>query len=346
MKLAEQTAAKIELAIAERGWPLGSVLGSEADLLAQYGVSRAVLREAVRLLEHDNVARMRRGPGGGLVVAEPDPEAVTRTATLYLRYRAVDPGQIFDARIALEVAAVRNTAERIDEAGIARLRAALAAEPSPATADLCAPEFHGLIADLSGNPAIQLFVDVVTTLTTATALGSGAPFDGAPMGSRPGQLRSVHADIAEAVIAGDVALAQHRMMRHLQSMAGALASTELPDVGAPGARQAPQSIDLTARTVPAVHAVGPVAVVGSGAAGTAGTVGTVSRIGPLGPVASVGAAADGGLSEPGAGSAPAPREPARAAAAGATTSRRVAASGHDAQPAGSRPAARRRAPRR
>ena len=47
MKLAEQTAAKIELSIVEQGWPLGMVIGSEADLLAEYGVSRAVLREAV-----------------------------------------------------------------------------------------------------------------------------------------------------------------------------------------------------------------------------------------------------------------------------------------------------------
>src|SRR5689334_12188185 len=118
MKLAEKTAAKIESAIAEQGWPLGSVLGSDADLLEQYGVSRAVLREAVRLLEHDKVARMRRGPGGGLVVAEPDPEAVTRAATLYLRYWRVDPGRIFEARIALEVAAVKAAADRIDEDGI------------------------------------------------------------------------------------------------------------------------------------------------------------------------------------------------------------------------------------
>src|SRR5436190_21321141 len=93
VKLAEQTAAKIEMAIAAQGWPLGSVIGSESDLLAEYGVSRAVLREAVRLLEHDNVARMRRGPGGGLVVTVPDTQAVTRAADRFLRYRGATPGQ-------------------------------------------------------------------------------------------------------------------------------------------------------------------------------------------------------------------------------------------------------------
>ena len=58
--------------IAEEGWPEGEVVGSEAELLERYGVSRAVFREAVRLLEHLQVARMRRGPGGGLVVLDAD----------------------------------------------------------------------------------------------------------------------------------------------------------------------------------------------------------------------------------------------------------------------------------
>ena len=309
MKLAEQTAAKIELAIAERGWPLGTVLGSEADLLAQYGVSRAVLREAVRLLEHDNVARMRRGPGGGLVVAEPDPEAVTRTATLYLRYRGVDPGQIFDARIALELAAVRGAVERIDEAGIDRLRAALAAEPTPATAEVCAPEFHVMLADLSGNPAIQLFVDVVTKLTTATALGSAA-LDGSPAPREPEELHSVHGAIAEAVVAGDVALAQHRMTRHLQSMARALS----------GERDTDHDSDHDSD-----HDTGRAGFAVAEAPAEAGLGGTVN-----------GSGARSGQ----------PREAARATAEGASTARRGAASGHGGQPAGPRPAGRRRTPRR
>ncbi len=38
------------------GWPVGDVLGSETDLLERYQVSRAVFREAVRLVEHQQVA--------------------------------------------------------------------------------------------------------------------------------------------------------------------------------------------------------------------------------------------------------------------------------------------------
>ena len=50
-------------------WQVGAELGSEADLLRHYDVSRAVFREAVRLLEYFDAAKARRGPGGGLVGA-------------------------------------------------------------------------------------------------------------------------------------------------------------------------------------------------------------------------------------------------------------------------------------
>jgi DNA-binding FadR family transcriptional regulator len=70
-KLAALTARRIEDEIIARRWPIGEVIGSEADLMARYEVSRAVLREAVRLVEHHGAARMRRGPSGGLVVQAP-----------------------------------------------------------------------------------------------------------------------------------------------------------------------------------------------------------------------------------------------------------------------------------
>ena len=74
-KLAATVAAQILADVMAEDWPVGEVFGSEAELLEQYGVSRAVFREAVRLVEHQQVATMRRGPGGGLVVIEPSAAA-------------------------------------------------------------------------------------------------------------------------------------------------------------------------------------------------------------------------------------------------------------------------------
>ena len=49
-------------------------------------MSRSVLREAVRLVEHHQVARMRRGPNGGLLICEPDAGPATRAVVIYLEY--------------------------------------------------------------------------------------------------------------------------------------------------------------------------------------------------------------------------------------------------------------------
>ena len=81
--LASVVASRIEDEVVARGWPIGEVLGSETELIERFAVSRAVLREAVRLVEHAGVARMRRGPGGGLVVSEPDRRAVVRAMAVW-----------------------------------------------------------------------------------------------------------------------------------------------------------------------------------------------------------------------------------------------------------------------
>ncbi|WP_342666184.1 GntR family transcriptional regulator [Mycobacterium genavense] len=59
-KLGSTIARDIEADIVRRGWPVGESLGSEHAVQQRYGVSRSVLREAVRLVEHHQVARMRR----------------------------------------------------------------------------------------------------------------------------------------------------------------------------------------------------------------------------------------------------------------------------------------------
>ncbi len=100
-KLAERVASRIIADIRARGWPVGEVLGSETELLERYGVSRAVFREAVRLLEHQQIARMRRGPGGGLVIEAPSVESVVEAMAIYLFSVRVDRREAGTARVAL-----------------------------------------------------------------------------------------------------------------------------------------------------------------------------------------------------------------------------------------------------
>jgi DNA-binding FadR family transcriptional regulator len=171
---------------------------------------------------------MRRGPGGGLIVAEPDPDAMAHAAAVYLRYRKVNPPDLFETRTALELAAVRSAAEHIDEDGILKLRDALAHESEfvGGESDATIHDFHVVVAGLTGNPALHLFINVLTQLSAARFLGVTAMFDkqAARSESAASQVQEVHRAheaIAEAIIAGDSALAQHRMLRHLTALAAA-----------------------------------------------------------------------------------------------------------------------------
>jgi DNA-binding FadR family transcriptional regulator len=221
-KLAESTARKLEDEIIALGWPVGKVLGSEADFIERLGVSRAVFREAVRLLEHHYVATMRRGPGGGLVVTAPQPSAAARATALTLDYMGATVQDLLEARSALELKCVELASMRIDEDGVKLLREACEAEArlQSGAGTLGTHDIHRVIARLSGNPAFVVFLEVLTKLTTQ-AISSGTQ---EPMMSP--QVRQAHDKIAEAVISGDGALARHRMQSHLEAMGRWLESSK------------------------------------------------------------------------------------------------------------------------
>lgn len=237
-KRAAKIARRIEEDIVRRGWAVGESLGSEAALQQRYGVSRSVLREAVRLVEHHQVARMRRGPNGGLLICEPDAGPATRAVVIYLEYRGTTLGDLLNARLVLEPLAAALAAEHIDEAGITRLRSVLSAEEQwrpglPAPPD----EFHIALAEQSKNPVLQLFIDVLTRLTKryARASRTGSPAEAADAAHK---MRGAHADIVAAVTAGDSARAKTLSERHVERVTAWLAEHRDPSLrGRPGRKR-------------------------------------------------------------------------------------------------------------
>ncbi|WP_460062943.1 FadR/GntR family transcriptional regulator [Streptomyces sp. YKOK-I1] len=219
-KLAAQTAQRIETSVIRQGWPVGESLGSESDLRERLGVSRAVLREAVRLVEHHQVARMRRGPGGGLIVCAPDAGPATRAMVIYLEYVGTSVTDLLEARQLLEPIAAGLAAERITEEGIATLRAVLESElghwddPSVHSQD----PLHPVLGRLSGNPVLHLFIDVLTRLTARYAHTSRR-ISRAEMHAAKEVSHREHRAVVEAVIADDGARAQTELTAHLESVA-------------------------------------------------------------------------------------------------------------------------------
>ncbi|HVW44955.1 MAG TPA: FCD domain-containing protein [Amycolatopsis sp.] len=209
-KLAEQTALVITREIRERGHQPETVIGSEPELLARLRVGRSVFRQAVRILEHNGIARMRQGATGGLVATTPDPRHVVDALSLYLHYLKVDIGAVFETRSAIELATVAQAARHASDLDTGSLRQALLVAQAGDAAGLHGA-VHVALAELAGNTLLTLFLAVL--------LRVGEYRSGAAEHADP----DAHEAIAEAVVEGDASLARHRMARHLQDLA--------PDVG-------------------------------------------------------------------------------------------------------------------
>uniref|UniRef100_UPI0015F0181D FCD domain-containing protein n=1 Tax=Pseudonocardia pini TaxID=2758030 RepID=UPI0015F0181D len=211
VKLAEVVAARLHDEIAAAGWQIGSVHGSEAALLERFGISRSVLREAIRLLESHSVARMRRGPGGGLVVTEPQPWAGVETMALYLDHQGIQPQDLRSVREVLELGCLDRVFARRGEQAVP---AAVEGRPTP-SGPAQADSFHLDLADAAASPVLGLFLRIVTELW-GRHIEARRPEVGP--GSHTPVVADAHGRILEALRAGDLPLARHRMQRHLAAL--------------------------------------------------------------------------------------------------------------------------------
>jgi len=98
VKKADMVTGALRDMIFEAGWPVGLNIGTEPELMARFGVGRAVLREATRALERVGVVRTSRGAAGGLIVAEPDPAAVIDCCHRHLRREGTTPANLAEVR--------------------------------------------------------------------------------------------------------------------------------------------------------------------------------------------------------------------------------------------------------
>ena len=216
-KLAATVARRILTDVVDRGWPVGEVLGSQSELIERYGVSRAVFREAVRLVENQQVATMRRGPGGGLVVTEPTVDAIIDAAVLYLHRASTRLDEVFEARIVLEVIAADLATERLTEEDAAGLRSLEEAEVRDYRA------LHARLATITLNPALELFVDILNRVAFLYFRGGAGTLGEGTLAAS----REAHARIIEAVLDHDAETASRRMRRHLEAESAFLQNRKL-----------------------------------------------------------------------------------------------------------------------
>ena len=136
----------------------GEPIGTEAELVRQFGVNRSTVREGIRLLEHDGL--IRRESNRRLSVGLPHYERLATRSTRALILGEVTFRELYEAAMALQLATIEGAAERATAAMIAAMddniaRTAKVLDDPAAVAELDT-EFHSMIGKASGNRVLQL----------------------------------------------------------------------------------------------------------------------------------------------------------------------------------------------
>lgn len=216
-KMAEAVAVLLRDHIEAAGWPVGEVLGSETDLIERFAVSRAILREAIRILEHLGAVKTKRGPRGGILVCAPDSAAIVRSARMFLEYEGVTPVNLSETRSVIEVASACLTTERRTPELAVHLLEALEREAATGDAAVSFGALHHVIADGTGNRLLGLFVEVMGELVPPHL----KPEWRNPKGQAElsAEVHRAHERLVRAIIDGDVEQVRKRMRRHMVASA-------------------------------------------------------------------------------------------------------------------------------
>lgn len=119
-KLSEIVAGSIRRQIITGVLKSDENLPSESVLLEQYQVSRPTLREALRILEAEELIQISRGIRSGARICAPSDNSVARVVGLALQFRNATVGDVYKVRMVLEPIAARLAAENHPaEAGLA-----------------------------------------------------------------------------------------------------------------------------------------------------------------------------------------------------------------------------------
>lgn len=162
-KMAELVAAELRNEILRGDYPPGESLSSEAMLVERFDVSRPTLREALRLLESQQLITVRRGSHRGPVASLPDAKLTARSFALLLQLRKGTVADIYQFRMIFEPAATRMAAENASDDELASLREVLDAEFASrddfSAFTLLAWRFHSELVRLSGNTVMALVAE-------------------------------------------------------------------------------------------------------------------------------------------------------------------------------------------
>src|SRR5271154_5553047 len=197
----------------------GDKLPPERELAQQLGVSRNVLREALRSLEMAGILRLQKGVKGGAFIREGDTSRMNEVMRDMLSLGTISVRELSEARINVIDLVVRlacvNARQRDFEALEANIERTELATREGRLLDRveCSREFYRLLAESTGNKVIAMIVNSVTEIHMRFVYAKVAS-----SGAATPRLTDKRRQFLSALRARDVTAATRLMRIHVESV--------------------------------------------------------------------------------------------------------------------------------
>lgn len=101
-KASDVLAARLRELIVQGRFAPGDLLPTERELVAEAGLSRTTVRDALRVLESEGLIATKAGRAGGSMVTRPARESVARSVELFVRTHGIRLDSLLECRVAVE----------------------------------------------------------------------------------------------------------------------------------------------------------------------------------------------------------------------------------------------------
>ncbi len=211
--LVDQVTARLQALVIENALQTGDLLPPERELGELLGVSRTVVREAVRSLVAKGMLEVRQGHG--TVVRAPDVRLASEVIANMLRSSGggrIAFSSVHEVRRLLEVEIAGLAAERCSDDDLRLLEAALAATALPTEPEIWAQadiDFHAAIAAASHNLLFPALLGSMTEIMLQLRLTA------ARLAETPVRAHAFHVLLFEAIRDRSPVAARRAMHEHM-----------------------------------------------------------------------------------------------------------------------------------
>lgn len=169
---APKISARVANVIADQilggGIVVGQRLPTEKEMVAEHGVARTTVREALRLLESRDLVTIKSGIGGGPVAKRPELESLGNTMKLFLQINGANISDVIDVRLMMEPIVARQAAANVTDDQLETMQLALdrmREDPGDyANFQENNAVFQRGVYEAAGNPALRIVMETLWLL--------------------------------------------------------------------------------------------------------------------------------------------------------------------------------------